>query len=266
MRLRIVACALATGLLMAANVFAQEQGTRPNTAPPAGQSTPTQKSMRIRVGGNVQQAMRLYQILPTYPDDAKAAHISGTVMLHIVVATDGSVLSLDVISGPPELTKSAMDAVKQWRYRPTLLKHKPVEVDTTVSVNYRLGAPPASEHGTETTPAQPTEGAQMLSPAPTQAPIRIRVGAKEQAAKLIHQAFPVYPDEAKQDRIGGTVMFHAIIAKDGSVLSLEVISGLPLLVNSAMDAVLQWRYKPTTFNGEPVEVDTTISVIFTLGG
>jgi protein TonB len=57
---------------------------------------------------------------------------------------------------------------------------------------------------------------------------------------------------------------HALIAKDGTVQQLEVMSGHPLLVQAALDAVKQWRYRPTLLNGEPVEVDTTIDVIFTL--
>jgi protein TonB len=65
-------------------------------------------------------------------------------------------------------------------------------------------------------------------------------------------------------RISGTVRLHAIIGKDGSVTQLEVINGHPLLVQSALDAVRQWRYRPTLLNSEPVEVDTTIDVIFSL--
>jgi protein TonB len=74
----------------------------------------------------------------------------------------------------------------------------------------------------------------------------------------------VYPPLARQTRISGTVRLHAIISKGGAVQQLEVISGHPLLVQSALDAVRQWRYRPTTLNGEPVEVDTTIDVIFSL--
>jgi protein TonB len=69
---------------------------------------------------------------------------------------------------------------------------------------------------------------------------------------------------ARQTRISGTVRLHAIISKSGGVQQLEVISGHPLLVQAALDAVKQWRYRPTTLNGEPVEVDTTIDVIFSL--
>ena len=72
------------------------------------------------------------------------------------------------------------------------------------------------------------------------------------------------PPKPTQTRISGTVRLHAIIAKNGTVEQLEVISGHPLLVQAALDAVRQWRYQATTLNGEPVEVDTTIDVIFSL--
>src|SRR4029077_1187816 len=74
------------------------------------------------------------------------------------------------------------------------------------------------------------------------------------------------PDVAKQAHVSGTVVLHCLIGKDGSVQQLEYMSGPPLLMKSAMDAVRQWTYKPTMLNGELVEVDITISVVFTLGG
>jgi periplasmic protein TonB len=103
-------------------------------------------------------------------------------------------------------------------------------------------------------------------PPPPKVPERIRVGGNVQQANLIHQVMPVYPEIAKTAHIQGTVILHAIISKEGSVQELQYISGPPLLMRSAMDAVRQWRYRPTLLNGEPVQVDTTISVVFTLGG
>ncbi|MFZ1032393.1 MAG: energy transducer TonB, partial [Candidatus Acidiferrales bacterium] len=97
-------------------------------------------------------------------------------------------------------------------------------------------------------------------------PSRIRVSGNVAAAKLIRQVTPIYPTIAKTAHISGTVTLHAIISKDGSIEQLEYVSGPPLLMRNAMDAVRQWRYNPTLLNGEPVEVDTTISVVFTLGG
>ncbi|MBI3680555.1 MAG: energy transducer TonB [Acidobacteria bacterium] len=93
---------------------------------------------------------------------------------------------------------------------------------------------------------------------------RIRVGGNVQAAKLVRQPKPVYPPLAKQARIQGTVRFQAIIGKDGTIQNLQLISGHPLLVPSAQEAVKQWIYQPTLLNGEPVEVVTQIDVNFTL--
>lgn len=99
-------------------------------------------------------------------------------------------------------------------------------------------------------------------PKPTQT--RIRQGGNVTAAKLVNRVQPLYPPLARQTRISGTVRLHAIIGKNGAVEQLEVLSGHPLLVQAALDAVRQWKYQATTLNGEPVEVDTTIDVIFSL--
>ncbi len=101
-------------------------------------------------------------------------------------------------------------------------------------------------------------------PPPKATPKRITVGGQVQAAHLVNRVQPVYPPLARQTRINGTVKLHAIIGKDGTVQQLQVVSGHPLLVQAALDAVKQWRYQPTLLNGEPVEVDTEIDVIFTL--
>lgn len=109
-----------------------------------------------------------------------------------------------------------------------------------------------------------TGGGMPPPPKPTQQ--RVRIGGNVQAAKMVRQIQPLYPQIAKTAHVQGTVMLHAIIAKDGSVQELQYVSGPALLMRSAMDAVRQWKYQPTLLNGEPVEVDTTISVVFTLSG
>jgi protein TonB len=96
------------------------------------------------------------------------------------------------------------------------------------------------------------------------APKRITVGGNVQQAMLVFQPRPVYPPLAKQARIQGTVRFTAIIGRDGTIQNLTVVSGHPLLLAAAQSAVVQWRYKPTLLNGEPVEVVTQIDVNFTL--
>jgi protein TonB len=95
-------------------------------------------------------------------------------------------------------------------------------------------------------------------------PQRIRVGGNVQQAKLLKQPKPIYPPLAKQARIQGVVRFTAIIGKDGTIQNLQLVTGHPLLVPSAQEAVKQWVYQPTLLNGEPVEVITQIDVNFTL--
>jgi protein TonB len=95
-------------------------------------------------------------------------------------------------------------------------------------------------------------------------PMRVRIGENDQKAKLIEKVQPKYPEEALKNRIAGTVALHVILEKDGTVKQLEVLSGHPLLSQAAVDAVRQWKYRPTLLNGEPVEVDTRVDVIFAL--
>jgi TonB family protein len=93
---------------------------------------------------------------------------------------------------------------------------------------------------------------------------RIRVGGGVQGANLIRKVQPVYPPLAEQARIQGTVRFTAIIGRDGHVQNLQLLSGHPLLVEAARNAVTQWEYRPTLLNGSPVEVVTQVDVNFTL--
>jgi protein TonB len=101
-------------------------------------------------------------------------------------------------------------------------------------------------------------------PSPPPAPRRVRSGGEVEQALLIHRVEPHYPALAQQMRLEGTVRLHAIIGIDGAVRDLEVESGHPLLAKAAWEAVRQWRYRPTRLNGEPVEVETTIAVVFEL--
>ncbi len=81
---------------------------------------------------------------------------------------------------------------------------------------------------------------------------------------LVFNPRPIYPPIAIASRTEGTVVLEAIISKSGSIENLRVVSGPPMLRQSALDAVRQWRYRPYTLDGQPVEVETTINVVFTL--
>jgi len=83
---------------------------------------------------------------------------------------------------------------------------------------------------------------------------------------LIRRVEPVYPPLARSARIQGQVILVAIISKAGTIEKLHALSGHPMLVPAAVDAVSQWRYRPYILNSEPVEVETQITVNFTLGG
>ena len=103
----------------------------------------------------------------------------------------------------------------------------------------------------------------QIHPSASSAPIR--VGGSVQMAKLIRMVKPEYPAIAKTARISGVVHLIGIIARDGTIRNLQLVSGHPLLARAALEAVAQWIYKPTLLNGEPVEVIAPIEVSFTLG-
>ena len=100
-------------------------------------------------------------------------------------------------------------------------------------------------------------------PKPT-TPQAVRISSTVQRAKLTHKVVPAYPAIAKQAGVSGVVKIEAIIARDGSIKQLKALSGHPLLIRPALEAVQQWRYRPTLLNGEAVEVFTQIEVRFVL--
>jgi protein TonB len=113
-------------------------------------------------------------------------------------------------------------------------------------------------------------GALPPPPAPSAAkssrPRLVRAGGQVDPAVPIFQPKPEYPHLARSVRAEGTVRLEAVISTDGTVRDLKVVSGHPLLVKAALDAVARWRYQPTLLNGEPVEVLTEIEVHFRLAG
>ena len=110
-----------------------------------------------------------------------------------------------------------------------------------------------------------TRSVPVPAKAPDPTPVkRVRVPARIAEANLIYDVPPKYPSEAGQARIEGTVVLVAVIGRDGSVQDVRVESGLPMLAQAAINAVKQWRYKPYMMNGEPVEVDSRITINFAL--
>ena len=179
---------------------------------------------------------------------------------------------IEVFSAQPRVQKYTQ-ADANILTAPESIPARIVYVDEPVQPNFSF--PPSAGNGSVTSilvglANQPTE---VLAPPPPPPPppappvIRaapVRQGGNVQAANLIHQVNPVYPAIARQTRIQGVVVLEAIIGKDGSIDSLRVVSGHLLLTQAALDAVKQWKYRPTMLNGEPIEVITTITVTFTL--
>ena len=136
-RLATASACIVLGLATCASALA----LRMNVATPSlsNQSQqPSNSATAIHVASGVVAGNRLNFIQPVYPPQAKERKISGSVLLHAIIGKDGTMEHLDVISGPKELLKSSLDAVKQWTYKPYLLNGEPVAVDTTITVNYSL--------------------------------------------------------------------------------------------------------------------------------
>ncbi len=117
--------------------------------------------------------------------------------------------------------------------------------------------------GDETAAQEQFHIATGLPPSP-ETPARIRVGGKVEEARLIFRPSPVYPPQAKHARVQGVVRLEVLIARDGAIEDIRSLAGDPSLSEAAVAAVRMWRYKPTTLNGDPVEVVTEVDVNFTL--
>jgi TonB family protein len=183
------------------------------------------------------------QVSPTYPPAAQHERKQGQVQVDVLVRENGEVKDVAVISGDAPFTEAALSAVKQWKYIPCQAGGHVVEAVTSATVNFAL------KDNIEDLP-EPAK------------PMRVRLLAGVTAGHLIHLVRPAYPEQAQEMRIGGAVVLHAIIATDGHIQNLEVVSGQTLLRQAALDAVRQWRYSPYFKDGQPVEVDTTITVNF----
>jgi periplasmic protein TonB len=116
-----------------------EMGRTPPLVEPPGVAQPAQQEKRtLKVSEGVLEAQLITRIEPQFPSLAIQTKTQGTVRLHAIISRDGRITSLDVLSGHPFLVKAALDAVRQWRYRPTLLNGEPVEVETSITVIFRL--------------------------------------------------------------------------------------------------------------------------------
>jgi protein TonB len=138
----------------------------------------------------------------------------------------------------------------------------PVDVPPGIQEGSDGGAPVGPILFEQTERIRPPKPVVPVHPQPQHDPVRVSQGV--QMAKLIRRVMPVYPALARNVHISGVVHLVGIIAKDGTIKNLQLISGHPLLTRAAIDAVSQWVYQPTLLSGEPVEVICPIDVNFTL--
>jgi len=205
-----------------------------------------------------------------YPEEAKEKHVQGAVTLHAIISKTGTVESLDVISGPEELRDSALDAFRQWTYKPFLLNGQPVEVETTIIVVYNLPDWVSSQNGAEQTPV-PEAIKQNMQKAQARAEqeykdgriVPMQIGGDVTTPVVIWQPSPEYTEEARKAKFEGTVTVSLIVNNAGIPLNVHVTKGVGMgLDEKAVEAVKQYRFKPAMQNGKPVAVFMNVEVNF----
>lgn len=174
-----------------------------------------------------------------YPPEAQAVGIQGTVRMRVTINKDGSVMDIQVLSGHPELVIGALQSVAKWRYSPS-----DVERVTIVSIVFALPPGGAIVHPLLVHPLLVWREPTPSAPAPLEPSFAVR---------------PVYPALAKTAGVQGEVTLRVTVDEDGSVTDIQVLSGHPLLVKAALDAVERWRFAP---RDKPAFTDVTLD--FTL--
>jgi TonB family protein len=270
---RGLAPALALIVLFAASWLEARPSQDPASAPAQASAVP----QRIRVSQKVEERLIAKKVQPQYPQEAREQHIQGTVVLKAQISKEGDVAQLGLVSGHPLLVPAAIEAVKQWKYKPFLLNGQPLVVETQIAVTFTL-APPEDARG-EPNPSDVvgdvpggTPCGQNGAAAGTvlarngDGPQRVRLSSDIAQGLIAAKVQPEYPELARMARIQGTVCLNGVISKDGDVTEVHVISGHPALARAAMDLVKQWKYRPYVLDGRPVEVETQVTVNFTLAG
>lgn len=203
------------------------------------------------------------QITPDYSAKTRSWNLEGDVIIKVLVDQAGNVESTTWIvtpDAPATLAFAALQAIRQWKYQPTLVDGNPRPVSSWVAVRFRLSATPNVEILTRSENSTPQIDHERLNIARK---LRISSGVAE--SNLVQSVEPIYPREALDNRIQGDVLLQVVIGKpDGAITQIHPVSGHPLLVLASLNALRQWKYKPYLLNGEPVDVETTITIKFHL--
>lgn len=239
------------------SIFFVRLAASQQASPPPAQPAP------IAVEPWVLHSKLTKEVDPQYRWEAREHKIEGDVTIDVVVDQDGNVASTRWVrteGTSTALAYEALDAVNQWKYQPTLVDGKPVPVASWVLIRFRLEPQPNVEIVTRFRRSTPA-----TKPEELKGPLRLRISPGVASGNLIHQVDPGYPLAAKIGNIQGDVVLQIVIGKDGAVIYIQPVSGPAELINAAVDAVRQWKYVPYYLNGEPIEVETPITVRFRLG-
>ena len=219
----------------------------PPPVPPEAQAgSPPVPVVPVRVSSAVMAGQIIKRVDPIYPPVAKASQVQGTVVLSAIIGKDGSVEKLIVVSGPPMLIRSAIDAVSQWQYKPFLLNGQPIEVATTINVNYTFeGNAPAATPGPQSS-LQSEPSARSIP-------------------ELVFKVEPEYTPQAKAAKVHGVVTLNLVVDKRGLPTNVHVVKGLESsLDKNAVATVEQYRFKPALENGQPVEKAINVEINYQL--
>jgi TonB family protein len=202
-----------------------------------------------------------------YPSAAFREGIQGQVWLRALISETGKVETVQVLSGDPLLLDEAVRTAKKYRFKPYIKDGKPIKLWTRIPLDFYFADKLVQLKKTALTsqemPSSP-EDAGADADAASSASSPVILSQQESENRLIHQIAPSYPHAARRNHIQGTVSFKALIGKDGRIANLTPLSGPPELIPASVGAVQQWRYQPYLQSGKPVEIETVITVNFSL--
>lgn len=253
--------------LIAATACVTALALQVNPPAPPPQSAQAENGAALEVKPGEMMGNLLTKVAPVYPPFVKAARVQGTVIIDATIGKDGRMENVEAVSGPVMLRQSAMDAVKQWTYKPYLLNGSPVEVTTKINVIFTLGDKPMDEQGTAEEDHSHNDSGPAAESAPEAAQNSAPVDAKsvDLSNNLLTHVDPVYPAAAKKDKINGVVLLSFTIDQDGAPKDIQVEKSLrDDFDQSAMDALRQYRWKPFLLNGSPVEIKLKMEFNFKL--
>lgn len=198
--------------------------------------------------------------LPAYPIAAADKKLQGEVLVKFTVSETGSVDNPTLVSGDPLLGQAAIEAAKEWKFKPFIKNGQPARVPASISFDfvYCDKTDGMTAHGSSAIAAIGTDSIQQRG-------VQVVWIGEDLARSLkIKEVKPEYPFMAKNGRIQGNVILSMLIGTDGTIRQVNIVSGHPTLAQAAVDAVKQWRYKPYLLSGNPVSVQTKTTVMFSL--